>query len=356
MSCTFSETAASRRSARLRLPDNMISIFGWVRLGLACAGLLAGPAAAALDQRSGRPDSRSLEYRLSWGLSEIDVGRAYRKGDSGGGVTVAMIDTGLQGTSKDMFARLSPASIDLVSDRSLGDIGTEHGRQTASILAAAHDGVSTMGVAYDATLLAIRADLDGSCQTICRMTGADLARGMDYAVAQGARVIGLPLSSKRRLPSVEAALERAVKAGVLIVAAAGNDGAAEPTWPARYAADPRFERSILVAGASTPGRQFAGWSNKAGSTAGRYLVAPGDHLLVDCDTRKCSLVSGTSYSVSYIAGAAALLISRYPDRSGSEIASLLLSGARDAARPLMTTGRGALDVSRAIKLADRGNG
>ncbi|WP_340315628.1 S8 family peptidase [Rhizorhabdus argentea] len=327
---------------------------GRLLLGLAAAALAAAPSFAfGISSSHSRPDRRSQEYLLSWGLSQIDVDRAYRKGDAGRGVTVAMIDTGLEGASRGMFAQLSPASLDLVRNRSLGDLGASHGRQTASILAAARDGAATMGVAYEATLLAIRADIDGSCQTMCAMTGTDVARGIDYAVAQGARVIGLPLSSNTPLPSIEPALQRAVRAGVLIVAAAGNEGRDEPTWPARYAADPRFEGSILVAGASTPRRRLAPWSNKAGSTAHRYLIAPGENLFVDCDRRTCRAVSGTSFSVSYVAGAAALLIGRHPELSGSEAASLLLSGADGGDRPLASSGRGALDVSRAIKLADK---
>lgn len=316
------------------------------------AGLFAVflPAEA---RRSDVPDPRSLEYRLSWGLGEIGAQRAYRKGNTGSGVTVAMIDTGLQGASS-LFARLSPASTDLVERRSLGDGGTDHGRHTATLLAAVRDGAGTMGVAYGATLLEIRADHDGSCQSICSMTGETLARGIDYAVEHGAQVIGLPLASYRPLPTIEDALLRAANAGVLIVAAAGNDGAREPVWPARYAADPRFENAILVAGAGTRARQLARWSNRAGSTADRYLVAPGEHLLVDCGRRYCGAVSGTSFSVSYVAGAAALLLGRHPNLSGADAGALLLAAARDVGQPELAAGRGTLDVGRAARLADNG--
>ena len=244
-------------------------------LGLAALCALGLAPAASLGE-SRRPNLRSLEYRLSWGLDEIGAQRAYRQGEAGNGVTVAMVDTGVNGTAS-LFARLSPASTDLVTDRMLGDAGASHGRQTAQLLAAARDGAGTMGVAYDATLLSIRADIDGSCRTMCSMTGDMLARGIDYAVDHGARVIGLPLAAWKPLPKVEAAMLRAAKAGALIVAAAGNEGDAEPVWPARYAADPRLKDAIIVAGASTAKRQLARWSNRAGSTAHRYLVAPGEH-------------------------------------------------------------------------------
>jgi subtilisin family serine protease len=240
-------------------------------LWLGFASLCALAPAPGLAETT-TPNPRSLEYRLSWGLDEIGVQRAYRAGSAGAGVTVAMVDTGVSGVAS-LFARLSTASTDLVSERVLGDAGSDHGRQTAQLLAAARDGSGTMGVAYDATLLSIRADTDGSCLSTCSMTGENLARGITYAVDHGARVIGLPLASERPLPTVEAALLRAVNAGVLIVAAAGNEGDVEPVWPARYAADPRFKHAIIVAGASTSRHRLARWSNRAGSTADRYLLA-----------------------------------------------------------------------------------
>ncbi|MDX3909945.1 MAG: S8 family peptidase [Sphingobium sp.] len=324
----------------------------WRRAALMlCA---ASVSSAAYAEKVARPRLNSLEYRLSWGAGAVRADGAYRKGATGAGVTVAMIDTGLE-LSSGLFAHLSPASIDLVQREKPDDGGSNHGRQTASLIAGALDGKGTFGLAYDATLLSIRADRDGSCQRICSFDPAVLANAIDYAVEHRARVIGLPLSSYRRLPVIEQALERAVASGALIVAAAGNNGDEEPVWPARYATDARFANAMIVAGASTPQGRLAGWSNKAGAAAERYLLAPGQNVIVDCSTRYCSLVSGTSYSVSYIAGAAALMMGQYPELSSSEVAALLLDGARDLRSngTDLESGRGILDVARSLRLAAR---
>ncbi|AUW57286.1 hypothetical protein C1T17_03450 [Sphingobium sp. SCG-1] len=306
---------------------------------------------AAHANETPRPQRGSLEYRLSWGAGAVRADRAYRAGATGNGVVVAMIDTGLGGPN--LFAHLSPASTDLVPRREPDQGQANHGEQTASLLASALDGSGTFGVAYDATLLSIRADRDGSCRTTCSFDPAVLAKAIDYAVDNGARVIGLPLASYRRLPAMEKALEHAVASGALIVAAAGNDGDKEPVWPARYASDPRFADAVIVAGASTATGKLANWSNKAGSAAERYLVAPGQNVIVDCGQRYCSLVSGTSYSVSYVAGAAALLMSQRPDLKAGDVARLLLDGARDlrARGTDAVSGRGVLDIARSLKLA-----
>ena len=166
-------------------------------------------------------------------------------------------------------------------------------------------------------------------------------------------MIAVPLVGPRPLPSVEAALARAAASGAVIVAAAGNGGQAEPAWPARYASDSRFGEAILVAGASTIRGAPARWSNRAGPAAARFLLAPGENILVDCGKRWCFRASGTSYSVSYVAGALALLLDRYPDLSPRQAAARLLEGARDlGARGIDPAhGRGLLDVPGALRAA-----
>jgi subtilisin family serine protease len=318
---------------------------------------LAGPhAVAGADPRCAEPPRRgSIEYKLSWGVQASRADRAYSKGATGSGVVVATIDTGIDAGSAPQFGHLSPASIDLVPNRRQDDGDRDHGVQTASLLAARVDGAGTFGIAYDATLLSIRADRDGSCRRVCAFDPETLERAIDYAVDHGAQVIGMPFASKRPIPQIEPALERAVASGAVIVAAAGNDGSAEPHWPGRYASDPRFKESMIVTGASTRRGIVAPWSNKAGIASDRYVAAPGEQVVVNCSTRWCRLTSGTSYSVSYAAGAAALLLSRDPALSGAQVAAALLGSARDLADrgPDPLTGRGLLDVRRALQSVDQ---
>ncbi|HEX8413130.1 MAG TPA: S8 family serine peptidase [Sphingomicrobium sp.] len=317
-------------------------------------GVAASAALPSLSspRESMRPRPESLEARLSWGVDASRAGKAHRLGATGAGVVVAMIDTGVAPSSAALFGNLSGNSIDLIPNRRADTGNRQHGEQTASLLAARLDGTGTFGIAYDATLLSIRADRDGSCLKVCAFDPEVLARAIDYAIEHGARVIGLPVASKQPLPVIERALQRAVANGVVVVAAAGNNGADEPVWPARYAADPRFAASMLVTGATTFRGKLAAWSNRAGVARARFVGAPGDQVIVDCKDRRCYLASGTSYSVSYAAGALALLLSRDPTLSGPEAAAMLLRSADDLGDrgedPL--TGRGRLNVSRALRL------
>lgn len=304
-----------------------------------------------------RPNSRSLEYRLTWGLASIRADRAYAAGSNGSGVIVAMIDAGMTAETMGLFGNVSPASVDLIKERSGGGEGDSHARQTAALLAAPFDGKGTLGVAYGAQLLSIRIDADGSCANECYARAVDLARGIDYALDHGAKVIGVPMIGRHRLTAVEPALARAAAEGAVIVTAAGNDGWEEVAWPARYALDPELRDAILIVGASTFRGEAAAWSNKAGRAAGRYLVAPGENLLVDCGERTCALVSGTSYAVPYAAGALSLVMGANPHLTAQQAADILIASARDrGARGVdRITGAGLVDVGQAMRAARKQN-
>lgn len=346
--------------ARASLPASILSVACAAALmgaGMAIAPVAAAGSGAATKlsspPRIAKPKRRSLEYRLSWGLASIRADRAYASGVNGTGITVAMIDAGEAIESVGLFSDISSASTDLVQTRKTREGDESHARQTATLLAARLDGEGTLGAAYGAQLLSVRIDADGSCRTGCYAYGADLARGIDYAVAQGARIIGVPMVGTQRLKSVEPALRRAADAGAVIIVAAGNDGAGEVAWPARYAADPQLSEAMLIVGASTITGDAATWTNRAGTVAERYLVAPGENLPVDCGKETCMLVSGTSFSVPFVAGALSLVMARRPDLSAQQAARILLSSASDlGARGRDTeTGAGRLDVAEAMRVA-----
>jgi subtilisin family serine protease len=220
----------------------------------------------------------------------------------------------------------------------------------AGPLASALNGRGMVGVAYNATILEVRADVDGGYEGRCAFRRADLARGVDYATEQRARIIVLPLQAQNPFGAAfEAALTRAVDSGAVVVVAAGNRRQDQPSWPARYAADPRYTGSIIVTGATGYSGEITPWTNRPGATRSHYIAAPGEWILSDCK-RLCALVSGTSFSATYVAGAIALMMEAHPELSGPEAAERVLSAARDAGAPGPDEvyGRGVLDLARAF--------
>lgn len=317
--------------------------------GLVLAAALAAMLPAAAAEARG-PRVNTDEYRKSWGLEAIGARAAYDAGLTGKGVTVAIVDCGVATAQREVLKNVSRRSADVVTGRRL-PVTDPHGAYTAAPLAAALNGQGMVGVAYNATVLAVRADVDGGgVGGKCAFRPSDLARAVDYAVAEKARVVVLPLQHHKPLGApFEAALQRAVDAGVVMVIAAGNRNGPDPSWPAMYAIDPRFSGSIVVAGATGYYGSITGWSNRAGQVKSWYIAAPGEWVLTDC-LAKCALVSGTSFSTSYVAGGMALMMEAWPQLSGREIAARMLDRARDAGDAGVDEvyGRGVLDLGRAF--------
>jgi subtilisin family serine protease len=309
-----------------------------------CIGATPGAARVAKP----RPDS--LEYRRSWGLHAIGADAAYAAGFTGRGVTIALVDCGLAPRLRDLRRNVSHDSADLIDKRLLA-VADNHGDWVAQPLGSQLNGYGTVGVAYNATLLEIRADMDGGYQGECAFWAKDIARALDYAVLHHARIVVLPVEAKHPLgPEFEAALARVAQSGAVVVASAGNEGQKDPAWPALYAADPRFARSMVVAGAGTFAGDITDWTDRAGAAKERYILAPGEFVLTDCGWRKCDIAFGTSFSAPFVAGAIALMMEAHPELDGPAAAEKVLAAARDLGPAGVDEvyGRGWLDLSHAF--------
>jgi hypothetical protein len=268
-------------------------------------------------------------------------------------VTVAVVDTGVDPAQPDLAGRLSSASTDIVAGRNTPFDTDRHGTRSAGIIASNFNGTGTIGVAYGSTILSIRADTASTnpdCAE-CIFGSANLARAIDYAVANGAKVINLSLGGEDPLGATfEAALARATAAGVVIAAASGNEGLADPGWPARYAVDPRYAGAVLAVGSVSRAGTMSSFSNRAGVAANGYIVAPGEEVVTDCDGTSCWRISGTSFATPHVSGALALLLQAFPNISGRDAVSILLRTAADLGTTGTdsTYGRGSLDLTRAF--------
>jgi hypothetical protein len=295
------------------------------------------------------PDPTSAEFQRSWGLAAIHADVAFNAGATGQGILIADVDTGANPDLPDLVGAISPLSTDIVSGRDQ-PIGTDpHADYVSSVLAARYNGFGTIGVAYEAQVLSIRADTGSNSDFL----DSNLAAGIEYAVANHAQVINLSLGSSS--PSgfdVQQALSDAVAAGIAIVVSAGNDGTANPEWPAQYATDPRYAGLLVAAGATTQSGVLASYSNQAGVAANGYLAAPGDNLEVACNqSNNCVLVSGTSFAAPHIAGSIALLLQAFPNLTAAQAVNILFTTADPAggAGTNAVYGRGILDLTKAFE-------
>jgi hypothetical protein len=244
-------------------------------------------------------------------------------------------------------------------------------------LAAAKDDRDIQGMAFDATILALRADQAGSCaptaQSVdeagCSFFDSAIATGVDRAVDNKARVINISLGSAGGASSaLRTAIDRATAAGVLVVVSAGNEGdkldpAFDPNSPSPFAQSlvANGNGLVIIATAVDDNGIITKFSNKAGAAQNAVLSALGQGIcceyrndtiyrLVANDGTSVRVFNGTSYSAPQISGAAALLAQAFPNLTGAQIVNLLLTSARDAGAAGTDTiyGRGILDIGRAF--------
>ena len=154
-------------------------------------------------------------------------------------------------------------------------------------------------------------------------TTATVVEGMRYALAHGARIINLSLTGPDRSTAVEEQIQAAAAQGVLVIAAAGNEGAdlgREPSYPAAY------PEANVVAVASTDARgALSSFSNRGAGAVD--LAAPGEGLLAPAPGGGYARWSGTSAAAPMVAGAAVLLEAASPGASGDAVREALLAGA-----------------------------
>ena len=233
---------------------------------------------------------------------------------------VAVIDDGVSSKHPALAGQVLSGT-DLLDAGGHGDCDNDgHGTFVASLIAG-KDSPNTAfhGIAPDAKILPVRVlgDMRGTADANAPKRVAD---GIDYAVSHNATVINLSLYTPKSA-DVEAAVQNAIAKGVVVVAAAGNTGRAESTYPAAYAG------VIAVAGIDINGVRVSS------STTGPYIsvAAPGDGNVTGAD-RDGNLYlrddkGGTSFAAALVSGTVALIRARYPNLSPAQVTRRLMDTA-----------------------------
>ena len=346
-------------------------------IGLAVAWTALGVPALASQARNA-----DQVRRQEWWLAKLHVPQAWRT-TRGAGVTVALLDTGVDPGQSDISGSvISGQDLTKSGEKQGSQFFGIHGTAMASLIVGHGHGpgnaAGIMGVAPAARLLSVRVTLDGSDPLLFNpaITSAlpdAIAAGIRSAVSDGAQVIDLPLDpgqtpsdlvapppapSPTPTPSPtvpppdgtaaeQAAVAYALSQGVVLIAPGGDNGAGTdaPNFPADYP-------GVISVGAFNSGFVKAPYSSHQPDVT---LTAAGDGMIAAVPQSTYATVSSTSAASAVVTGIVALIKSQFPELTPAQVTRALTRSTVIRPPGGMTdgSGHGTADAGRALAAAAR---
>jgi serine protease len=332
-----------------RTADEALAVVEVSSLAAAQAALTSHPLVEAVEpsmqfEALGFPDDPLRSKQ--WNFDKVGAEVGWRVG-AGRGITVAVIDTGVTKVADlNTTQVLDGVSFVRGADTAADDNG--HGTHVAGTIAqSTHNAIGVTGLAPEAIILPIKV-LSGSGYGRSEWVAA----GIDEAVDQGADVINLSLGGSNS-KVIQNAAKKAVEAGVIVVAAAGNSGRKGVSSPANVP-------GVIAVSATGPDDELAPYSSwgkeVAISAPGGNKKKAGGGILQDTISSESAEghafreFQGTSMATPHVAGAAAVLLSAGAG-SPKQVRDILLESSLDlgAPGPDPKFGHGRLDIAAAVK-------
>lgn len=281
---------------------------------VASSGRAVGVGVASVP-RAALPKLPDMGVEGHWWFTSWRIPQVWAAGARGQGITVAVVDTGVQASVPELNGVVLPGTDfkggDGRTDTDTGGEGRGHGTAMATFIAGQGGPLGLVGVAPEAKILPV--------------TGREGSTGIAWAVDHGAKVISISNGLAGKCLSEDAeAVRYALDHGAVVVAGPGNDG---PNGPGLAPAD--------CPGAVAVGAfdyQLHVWS---GSQQGAYLsfAAPGVHMPTTNLKRQRFFSTGTSDSTALTSGAIALVWSKYPQLTARQVVARVLATALDLGPP-----------------------
>ena len=280
----------------------------------------------------------------NWGADLIKAPTVWNNGYTGQGTIVAVLDTGVDYNHQDLKNNIWSNNKEIagngIDDDSNGYIddaqgwnfdssnnnvldNNGHGTHVSGTIAGENNGIGVTGIAYNSKIMPVKVlDANGSGSY------SNIAKGIYYAVDNGANVINLSLGGNSSNDTLKSAIEYASSKNVIVVMAAGNNGDSMPSYPARYA----YNSGIAV-GAVDQNNNLADFSNRSGSQEITYVTAPGVNIYSTIPNNQYANYNGTSMAAPHIAGVVALMLSANPKLTESQVRQIITSTSANSTNP-----------------------
>ena len=285
---------------------------------------------------------------------QVRADQVWLAGNTGQGVPVAILDTGIDSTHPEFTGRIAKCHNEFDGKNTCID-ENNHGTHVAGILGASGVVPSAKGVAPQATFYIDKVlDKNGSGSI------SGIISGIDWAVANNAKIISMSLGTSpisttssncdSAIPSLTTAVNNAVSAGVTVIAAAGNSGSAGVGAPACISG------TIAVAAVDSAD-SIASFSSRGGPVADHGIAAPGVSIYSSLPGGGYGTLSGTSMATPVVSGTVALMLESNSSLTPAQIKSALFSTAcTNTTNPSCPTGSvpntsygfGRVDALRAV--------
>ena len=296
---------------------------------------------------SGVPNDTYFSFQTD--LASIDVAAAWRLTTGSPDVVVAVLDSGLDASSPEFTGRIVPGfnaftgAEDGPTDFTATFDDDGHGTHVSGTIAAAADnGAGIAGIAPRTSIMPVKV-IDAKGSGTFRM----MVSGLNWAVAHGAKIVTLSLGGVLPPDLVtyyEAPFDAAYAAGVVVVAASGNEGAVVTNYPCN------FDHVICVGSTTNDGQAVSTFSTR---TTGLALVAPGERIASIVPGNAYEAWSGTSMATPHVTASVALMRAVSPSIGVDAVKDDL----EQTAKPLSSGGQnpdsgfGLLQVGAAVALA-----
>ncbi|GAF12052.1 LOW QUALITY PROTEIN: protease [Bacillus sp. JCM 19045] len=289
---------------------------------------------AVISQAKVEPNDEFFKS-YQWNLEQIQVEDGWNLAN-GADVTIAIIDSGVDSNHIDLKDKLTNGYNAITDTEDYAD-GNGHGTHVAGIAAAITNNVEGIaGVSWQSNIMPIKVlDDNGEGSSYA------VARGIYWAVDNGADVINMSLVDYYHSDVLYDAIEYAYEKDVVLIGASGNENTGDLMYPAAY------PQVITVASVNEDqNRSF--FSNYGDHVD---VAAPGEHIPSTYVDDQYVMLSGTSMASPHVAGLAALLRSVNPSLTNEEVGNLILGNAKQLGDGEFNVyyGYGEIDVNKTLQ-------